>query len=108
VRALIRSCTALLSLTFVVSGCARHYRGSVVDPRGRPVAHARVEAKGWHGSVITGEGPVTLSTVTASDGSFTVASSDDLHTFTAVSPDSKRHGSFNRGASNTPIVVVIK
>ena len=98
----------LILVALLFSGCASHYIGSVVDTRGRPVAHARVEGQGWHGTVIFGEGPVTVSTVADADGRFMLVTGEYLSDFTAASPDFKHHGRFSLAFSMPPIVIVVK
>lgn len=100
------SLTAILSLACV--GCARLYTGSVVDVHGRAVANARVEGSGMRGGMITGEGSFTVRTVADADGKFTLVSSDWPNHITAISPDSKRHGSADLALSQPPIVIVVR
>jgi hypothetical protein len=71
VLAKIRSSLTVLLLV-VLSGCARHYAGRVVDVYGRAVPHARVEGSGMRGGMITGEGPFTVHAIADADGRFTL------------------------------------
>jgi len=96
----------LLLLSLV--GCAQHYRGTVVDVRGRPVAFARVEGSGMRGGMITGEGPFTIRTVADANGNFTLVSSDWPGQITATSPDSKRRGSVDLAVSQAPVTIVVR
>ena len=105
--ATIRSSRGVL-LLLVMSGCARHYVGRVVDAHGRAVAYARVEGSGMRGGMITGEGPFTVRTVADADGKFTRVTSDWPGDITAMSPDSKRRGHVNLSLSKPPVVIVVR
>src|SRR5205823_12189990 len=94
---LSRFITALLVLSLV--GCAQHYRGTVVDARGKPVAFARVQGHGMHHALIIGEGPFFRSTVADKSGRFDLVSADWPNEIKATSSDAKRSGSVFLGLS---------
>jgi hypothetical protein len=104
---MIRSSLAVLLLV-VLSGCARHYMGRVVDTQGRAVPYARVEGSGMHGGMITGEGPFTVRTIADADGKFTLVTSEWPGDITATSPDSKRRGHVNLSLVKPPVVIVVR
>jgi hypothetical protein len=107
VLATIQSSFAVL-LLLVLSGCARHYTGRVVDVHGRAVPYARVEGSGMRGGMITGEGPFTVRTVADADGKFALVTSDWPGDITATSPDSKRRGHVNLSLVKPPVVIVVR
>ena len=102
----IRSTVAVLLL--VLTGCARHYTGRVVDVHGRTVPYARVEGSGMRGGMITGEGMFTVHTIADADGKFTLVTSDWPRDIRASSPDSKKHGRVDLAVSEAPIVIVVR
>jgi hypothetical protein len=95
-------------LVLSLASCAHHYRGAVVDVRGRPVPHARVEGHGMHGGMITGEGPFARSTVADATGHFDLVSSDWPSQIIATSPDAKHAGRIFLGLSQPPYVITIR
>jgi hypothetical protein len=100
----------LAACLFLCAGCV-HYSGIVVDARGRPVAHAKVEGADSPPYIINGSPPVTVSGVTDADGKFTLASAEPLWGITATSPDSKRRGHFTMESlkkPTQPIVITVK
>jgi len=101
-----RLISPLLLLT--LAGCAQHYRGSVVDVHGRPVAYARVEGHGMHGGTLTGEGPFVLNTLADTAGHFDLVSADWPSDIIATSPDSKQTGRIFLGVSHPPYVITIQ
>ena len=101
-------CSVTAVLLALCIGCARHYNGIVVDVRGHAVAYARVEGSGMRGGMITGEGPFTIRTVADADGKFTLISSDWPGHITAISPDSKRHGSVDLALSQPPVTIIVR
>jgi hypothetical protein len=95
-------------LLLSLASCAQHYRGSVVDARGRPVPNARVEGHGMHHALIIGEGPFVRSTVADSTGHFDLVSADWPNQIIATSPDSKTAGRIFLGLTQPPYVITIR
>jgi len=105
----VRACSLLSPLLLLsLAACAEHYRGTVVDVRGRPVAHARVEGHGMHHAFPLGEGTFVRSTAADAAGHFDLVSPDWPSEIIAISPDSKRTGKVWLPVSNPPYVITIR
>lgn len=95
-------------LLLSLAGCAQHYRGTVVDVQGRPVAYARVKGQGMHHAFPLGEGTFVRNTVADGAGHFDLVSADWPSEIIATSPDSKHTGKIWLPVSNPPYVIVIR
>jgi hypothetical protein len=92
----------------MLTGCAQHYRGTVVDKHGHPVPYAHVEGHGMHHAFPLGEGLFVRSTVADAAGRFDLVSEDWPSEIIATSPDSHYKGQILLSVAEPPYVIMLR